>query len=142
MKHSRLLQANAVFLACTGGIAAISDAVGHFWGTGPWGRTMYHEPLAISSFEAHLLALVLGVLLWRGAQREEKKAFHLLAAVTHFILGGSNMLFFQGAFGALGMVRFGVMITAVHVGFFLAQLAAATKISNGAMHSTLLHENT
>ncbi len=121
MSTSRLLQGNAIFLGVMGGGAAVADAVGHFFGRGPLAAAMFRAPLAISSFEAHLLALVMGVLLWRGARALEKKPFHILAAVVHIILGGSNLLFFQGAFGSLGMERFGIVITSVHIALAIAQ---------------------
>jgi hypothetical protein len=40
-------------------------------------------------------------------------------------LGGSNLLFFERAFGSLDMRLFGVVITACHFGFVVAQTLAA-----------------
>lgn len=125
MSPSRLLQINAAFLVFMGGAAATADAIGHFFGKGPLAPLMFHAPLAISSFEAHLLALLLGIVLWTGAEQAEPRRFHVLAAAIHIVLGGSNLLFFERAFGSLDMRPFGVVITACHFVFVLAQTAAA-----------------
>lgn len=125
MYSGRLLQLNAAFLTVMGGGAAVADAIGHFLGRGPLAPVMFHAPLAISSFEAHLLALVLGVVLWTGATNPDPRRLHILAAAIHVVLGGSNLLFFERAFGSLDMRLFGVVITACHFGFVLAQTLAA-----------------
>lgn len=121
----RLLQINASFLMGMGGAAAAADAIGHFWGKGPLAPVMFRAPLAISSFEAHLLAVLFGIVLWSGAQQPERLRFHGLAAAIHVVLGGSNLLFFERAFGSLDMRLFGVVITACHFAFVLAQTVAA-----------------
>jgi len=141
MRANRLLQGNAVFLMVMGGGAALADAVGHFFGRGPLARAMFGAPLAISSFEAHLLAVVLGVLLWKGARSVDRKSHHILASVVHLILGGSNLLFFQGAFVSLGMQRFGVVITTIHFLFVVAQAWAAMKLPRFSLTPILLQKN-
>jgi hypothetical protein len=128
MSTSRWLQINAAFLMLMGGGAAVADAVGHFFNRGPLAAVMFRAPLAISSFEAHLLALLLGVVLWSGAQRPDRRRLHILAATIHVILGGSNLLFFERAFGSLDMRLFGVVITACHFAFVLVQTLAALQI--------------
>lgn len=110
----------------------MADAMGHFFGRGPLAAAMFRAPLAISSFEAHLLAVVMGVLLWKGARAFEKRPFHILASVVHVILGGSNLLFFQGAFVSLGMERFGVVITSAHIAFAIAQTYLAAGLPRRA----------
>ena len=125
MGTNRLLQANGTFLVAMGGAAAVGDAVGYFWGRGPMAPVTFQAPLAISSFEAHLLALLLGAVLAMGARASERGRFHVLAAAIHVVLGGSNLLFFERAFGALDMRTFGVVITACHLFFVLAQTLAA-----------------
>ena len=125
MSSVRLLRLNAAFLMLMGGGAAVADAIGHFFGRGPLAPVMFHAPLAISSFEAHLLALVLGVVLWTGATNPDPRRLHILAAAIHVVLGGSNLLFFERAFGSLDMRLFGVVITSCHLAFVLVQTAAA-----------------
>lgn len=141
MKTNKLLRGNGIFLMFMGTGAALSDAVGHFFGRGPLAAAMYRAPLAISSFEAHLLAVVLGVLLWKGARSIDKRPHHVLAAVVHLILGGSNVLFFQGAFGSLGMERFGVVITTIHFLFVVAQAWAAMKLDRFSLSPVVLQKN-
>lgn len=128
MSPSRLLRVNAVFLMFMGGAAAIADAVGHFLGKGPFGEVMFRATLTISSFEAHLLAAVIGALLWQGARLAERRLFHVLAAVVHVVLGGSNLLFFENAFGTLDLRVFGVVITTLHFVFVAAQARAAARL--------------
>ncbi|HRI67110.1 MAG TPA: hypothetical protein PK156_22855, partial [Polyangium sp.] len=59
----------------------------------------------------------------------------------HVILGGSNLLFFQGAFVALGMQRFGAVITSIHFAFVLAQAIAAVRIPHPALDQISLQKN-
>ncbi len=125
MNSGRLLQYNAAFLMLMGGGAAVADAIGHFYAKGPLAKVMFGAPLAISSFEAHLLAALFGLVLYHGSQQPERRPFHSLAAVIHIILGGSNLLFFDHAFGALDMRLFGLGITACHFGLVLLQALAA-----------------
>ena len=127
MNPSRLLRVNAAFLMFMGGAAATADAVGHFLGKGPFGEVMYRATLTIRSFEAHLLAVLLGALLWRAARMPDRRLFHALAAAVHVVLGGSNLLFFDDAFGALDLRTFGAVVTALHIGFAVAQGSAAAR---------------
>ena len=69
-----LLRANAIFLlaASTGGF--LSDVRGIFFGLGPVGRVVAQAPDAgIGFIEAHGLAFILGVLLWRA---ESLRSWH------------------------------------------------------------------
>lgn len=132
MIPSKLLRVNAVFLMFMGGAAASADAVGHFLGKGPFGEVMFRATLTISSFEAHLLAVVIGALLWTGAGLPERRLFHVLAASVHGVLGGSNLLFFENAFGALDLRVFGVIITTLHFIFVLTQGRAAARMPGTA----------
>ncbi len=125
MRTQHLLRLNAVFLMTLGSAAAAADAVGHFVGRGPMAAVMFHAPLAISSFEAHLLAALLGAVLWSGAAQPDTRRSHIVAAAIHTVLGGSNLLFFERAFGAVDLRAFGVVITACHLFFVLAQTLAA-----------------
>ncbi len=132
MKPSKLMRLNGAFLMFTGSAAATADAVGHFLGKGPFGEVMFRSTLTIGSFEAHLLAVVLGALLWSGAARGDRELFHVGAAAVHFVLGCSNLLFFEAAFGALDLRVFGAVVTALHFAFVVAQAGAAARLSNQA----------
>ncbi len=133
MKTSRRLQINAGFLLFMGSAAALADASGYFLGRGPMAPIMFRAPLAISSFEAHLLAALLGAVLWTGAAQPRRRPFHLLAMAIHLVLGGSNLLFFERAFGSLDLRLFGVVITTCHFAFVLLQALAAGAKTDAAL---------
>lgn len=128
MKPSRLLLWNGAFLLFMGGAAALADAAGHFLGKGPFGRVMHHAPLAISSIEAHLLAVLLGALLLGGAGLPDRRRLHVFAAAVHVVLGGCNLLYFESAFGALDLRTFGTVVTLLHIGFAGAEGSAAARL--------------
>src|SRR5262249_7377921 len=88
-----LLVADALFLllASTGG--TIADLAGAFAGVGPQRHVLGPAPYAAIGFvEAHGLAFIIGVLLWRA---EPMRAWHLTAAAVHALLGTSNLVFWQ-----------------------------------------------
>ena len=83
-----ILRANATFLliASCGGMWA--DLAGAFLAIGPQKAILGSAPhAAIGSVEAHGLAFIIGVLLWRA---EPARPWHLTAAMVHVLLGTSN----------------------------------------------------
>jgi hypothetical protein len=117
-----LLVANAIFLlvASTGGM--IADLAGAFAGVGPQRGVLGPAPYAAIGFvEAHGLAFIMGVLLWRA---EPVRAWHLTAAAVHVLLGTSNLVFWQ-IFVATDMLAMGWVTTVLHWLFVALQLAAA-----------------
>lgn len=117
-----ILRANAIFLlaASAGGFA--SDIRGIFLGLGPVARLVADAPHAgIGFIEAHGLAFILGILLWRA---EPSRAWHLTAAAIHLLLGISNVVFWQ-IFSAADMMTVGYVTTALHALFVTLQLSAA-----------------
>ena len=70
---------------------------------------------AIGFVEAHGLALIIGVLLWRAVPAPQ---WHGTAMAVHLLLGGANLAFWP-LFGAAGMVGVGVVTTVLH-GLFVA----------------------
>ena len=117
-----ILRANALYLliAATGGF--VSDVRGAFFGAGPVGVIVAAAPhAAIGFIEAHGLALIIGVLLWRA---EPTRAWHLAAAAVHVLLGTANVVFWP-IFMAADMLVVGYVTTALHVAFALMQLLAA-----------------
>ena len=118
-----LLRANAIFLlaASTGGF--LSDVRGIFFGLGPVGRVVAQAPDAgIGFIEAHGLAFILGILLWRA---ESSRSWHLTAAAIHVLLGTANLVFWQ-LFIAADMLTVGYVTTALHGLFAALQLLAAS----------------
>ena len=121
-----LLVADAIFLlvASTGGM--IADLAGAFAGVGPQRGVLGPAPYAAIGFvEAHGLAFVIGVLLWRA---EPARSWHLAAAAVHVLLGTSNLVFWQ-IFVATDMLAMGWGTTTLHWLFVALQLAAAATYS-------------
>jgi hypothetical protein len=117
-----LLVADATFLlvASTGGM--IADLAGAFAGIGPQRNVLGPAPYAAIGFvEAHGLAFILGVLLWRA---EPVRSWHFAAGAVHVLLGTSNLLFWQ-IFIATDMLAMGWVTTVLHWLFVALQLTAA-----------------
>ena len=116
-----ILAANGLFLAVMGGSFAIFDLLSYFFGAGPLGQMVYQQGLAVGLFEAHGLALILGVLLLWAARNEPRPLWHLTGGSVHLLLGTSNLLFWafiveQDAVAAE------IVITSIHWLFVLAHL--------------------
>ena len=77
-------------------------------------------------FEAHGLAIILGVLLIRAAASPGRGG-HGLAAAVHVLLGGANLLFWDDAFVRMGLVPVGAATTALHLLFLVAQGVCAVR---------------
>ncbi len=121
-----LLVANAIFLlvASTGGM--IADLAGAFAGIGPQRGVLGPAPYAAIGFvEAHGLAFIIGVLLWRA---EPARSWHLTASGVHILLGTSNLVFWQ-IFVATDMLAMGWVTTTLHWLFVALHLAAAATYS-------------
>lgn len=117
-----LLRANALFLLLAGAGGLRSDILGIFFGQGPVGRIVAAAPHAgIGFVEAHGLAVILGVLLWRVAP---ERNWHLAAAAIHVLLGTANLAFWS-FFVAADMLAMGYVTTSLHWLFVALQLAAA-----------------
>ena len=120
--RTAILRANAVFLlvAAAGGFTA--DILGAFYGRGPVASVLAAAPNAAIGFvEAHGLAFIIGVLLWRA---ETSRAWHLTAVAVHVLLGTANLVFWQ-LFVSSDMLAVGYITTALHWLFVALQLAAA-----------------
>ena len=117
-----LLRANETFLlaASAGGFA--SDVRGIFFGLGPVARIVAEAPYAGLGFiEAHGLAFILGILMWRA---QPARGWHLTAAAIHVLLGTANLVFWQ-LFIVSDMLLVGYVTTALHGLFVVLQMAAA-----------------
>ena len=120
--RTTILRANAIFLlvAAAGGFA--SDIAGIFFGRGPVSSVVASAPHAgIGMVEAHGLAFIIGILLWRA---ETSRPWHLTAAAVHVLLGTANLVFWQ-VFVANDMLVVGYVTTSLHWLFVALQLAAA-----------------
>jgi hypothetical protein len=117
-----LLRANAVFLFVAGVGAWLKlDFPATFAGAGPLAPLIAHEPsLGIGFIEAHGLALILGVVLWRAATTT---SWHLTAAAVHLLLGTCNVVFWQ-LYVVTGTLPMGWISTVIH-GLLVALHAVA-----------------
>ena len=123
MMRTAILRANAIYLlvAAAGGFTA--DILGAFFGRGPVAPVLAAAPNAAIGFvEAHRLAFIIGVLLWRA---ETSRTWHLTAAAVHVLLGTANLVFWQ-FFIAADMLSVGYVTTALHGLFAALQLLAAS----------------
>jgi hypothetical protein len=117
-----ILRANALYLLVAAGGGFGSDVAGIFFGRGPVAAVVAAAPHAgIGFIEAHELALIIGVLLWRA---EPTRAWHLTAAAVHVLLGTANLVFWQ-IFLAADMLLVGYVTTLLHGLFAALQLLAA-----------------
>jgi hypothetical protein len=124
----RILRANGLWLLIGGTGGLLGDIAGAFFGRGPQSMVLGHAPeTVIGSFEAHGLALIIGVLLLRAAPL---RSWHLTGAAVHLLLGGSNILFWQ-IFITAGALAVGYVSTTVHVVFVALQLIAAAAAWRG-----------
>jgi hypothetical protein len=125
-----LLRANAVFLIVAGvGAWVTADFPASFSGSGPFGALIAHQPaLGIGFIEAHGLAIILGVLLWRAASAT---SWHFTAAAIHLLLGTCNIIFWQ-LFIATDTLPMGWVTTVMHGLLFVLQSFAAWSAARDA----------
>ncbi|MGH9905689.1 MAG: hypothetical protein ACRD8U_08935, partial [Pyrinomonadaceae bacterium] len=69
------LRLDGIFLLIAGSVAILADTLGHFFGVGPLAQT-FGSPYTIGSFEAHGLAVIIAVLLLRGAKASDRRLWH------------------------------------------------------------------
>jgi hypothetical protein len=116
-----VLRADAFCLGLAAAAALHADVIGVAFGLGPQGPFLSATPQAAIGFiEAHGLALILAVLLWRAAPA---RSWYLTAGAVHALLGGANLVFWP-YFAAADMVAVGYATTALHGMFVLLQLYA------------------
>ena len=111
----KVLRFNAIFLIGIGSLQMVFELLSHFGGTGPLTERFFASPYTIGFFEAHGLAVLMGVLLWR-ASAEPQKFWHGFAAITHILLGGANLLFWD-SFVQLDFALPGMIATVFHALF-------------------------
>jgi hypothetical protein len=116
-----ILIANGCFLALIGGAQMTFELLSDFGGIGPLGHIFAGSHYTIGFFEAHGLALLIGLLLIFVAAADPKRFWHGFAACVHVLLGGANLLFWH-SFVVWGLVPMGVIATTFHALFLIAQL--------------------
>ena len=106
-----ILRANAFYLGAAAVAGLLFDVRGILFGTGPQGRVLASAPHAgISFIEAHGLALILAVLLWRAAP---VRSWHVTALAVDALLGTANLVFWQ-MFIAADALAVGYVSTTLH----------------------------
>jgi hypothetical protein len=113
-----IVRLNASYIGFFAAAGLVFDIRGVLYGVGPQGRVLADAPLAgIGFVEAHGLALILSVVLWRAAS---VRASHLTAMAMDLLLGVSNLAFWQ-LFVFTGALTVGYVSTALHLSFALLQ---------------------
>ena len=116
-----LLRANALFLILASSFAFVADLLGRFAGVGPQATVLGLTPHAAVGFvEAHGLALILSVMLWRGMST---RSWHVTALSIELLLAVANIACWQ-YFVVSNAVAGGYIVTAVHLGFAAAHAIA------------------
>lgn len=116
------LRAHALFLGVAGLAGMLFDFRGVFFGLGPQGRILANAPHAgIGFVEAHGLALILAVVLWRGPA---KRSLHLVGTAIALLLGISNVIFWE-MFVHSDSLTVGYVTTGLHAFFAAGQLTMA-----------------
>ena len=129
-----ILRLNALYIGVAGFAGLILDIRGVLYGAGPQGRALAAAPYAgIGFVEAHGLAVILAVVLWRA--RPERSA-HLTALAVVALLGTANLAFWQ-AFIAMDALVMGYLTTALHWTFVALNLAAAIQVNPAISGRTL-----
>jgi hypothetical protein len=118
------------------GVAALAailtlDIPGVFFGKGPLGATGVHAPQAgIGFIEAHGLALILAILMWRATSAGSwrvtagSRAWHVTAAAIHVLLGSANLVAWE-FFVSTDSLAAGYITTSLHWLLVALQLLAA-----------------
>jgi hypothetical protein len=111
---------DGAFLALVGTAQMTLELVGHHLGAGPFGGVFDHSPYTIGWVEAHGLAALVGVHFLVAGALDRRPHWHGFALAVHLLLGGANLIFWS-SFVTFGTVPLGMLATAVHVGFAIAQ---------------------
>lgn len=98
------------------------DIPGIFFGIGPLTQLASVPQSGIGFIEAHGLALIMSVLLWRA---EPVRSWHLAAAAVHALLGTANLVFWR-FFVLTDTLAAGNVTTSLHWLFVLLQIVAAS----------------
>ena len=117
-----LLRADAIFLMVAAAGGMTTDLLGVFFDRGPFVAVIGNSPhVGIGFVEAHGLAFIIGVLLWRA---EPLYSWHVTAMAVHALLGTANIVFWQ-IFVISDMLAMGYITTMLHGLFAFLQLLAA-----------------
>jgi hypothetical protein len=113
-----IVRVNASYIGFFAFFGLIFDIRGVLYGVGPQGQVLAGAPLAgIGFVEAHGLALILSVVLWRSATKRDS---HAAALAMGLLLGVSNLSFWQ-LFVVTDQIVLGYVSTGLHLSFAALQ---------------------
>ena len=128
-RHRRrlVMMVDGGFLVLAGTTQAIVEVVGHHLGRGPLGRIFDHSPYTIGWVEAHGLAALTRPLFLMVGGRDGQRFWHAFALAVHVLLGAANLVFWT-SFVAFNTMPLGMLATAIHLGFIVAQTRSLASI--------------
>lgn len=122
---------NALYLGLTGFAQMIFELFSHYQGIGPLRDIFTNSAYTIGFFEAHGFAVLTGILTITVMIKEMKSYWHLYLAGVSFLLGGSNLLYWD-SFAQVGLVTAGYVATTLHIVFFILQSICYVKARSNA----------
>ena len=130
-----ILRTNALYIGVAGLAGLLFDIRGILFGLGPQGRLLASAPHAgIGFVEAHGLAVILAVMVWRAAPA---RSAHAAAITMEVLLGTANLAFWQ-MFVATDALTVGYVTTVLHWTFVAAQLAAWSSAKDDLMRRAVV----
>ncbi|MCE7984354.1 MAG: hypothetical protein DYG89_24535 [Caldilinea sp. CFX5] len=117
----RLFTLHGLFLLLAGSVQLLLEGIGHFGQIGPYATLFGNSPYTIGFVEAHGLALLIGLVLWRAGHMGPTVQDAWLGTAVSLLLGGANLLFWP-SFVAFDMVAPGVVATMFHLIFLVGYL--------------------
>jgi hypothetical protein len=127
--RSLIVRLDGLFLVLAGSAALLTETVAHFFSLGPQRAVFGNQSWAtIGFFEAHGLAIIIGVILVRLANSPGVSG-NTLGAIVHLLLGGANILFWTATVIPTHQEAIIAPITAVHLLFVVIQASYAVNWS-------------
>lgn len=130
-----VLIVNGLYLGLTGFAQMIFELLSHYRGTGPLNEIFTDTPYTIGFFEAHGFAVLTGILVFSVMLKGLDAHWHLYLAGVCFLLGGSNLLFWE-SFSKVGLVTAGIIATSLHILFFVLQVICYSMIRREELRVT------
>ena len=133
--RKNILKGNALFLGLFGAVSFFMlDVRGIWFSSGPQTAVLRGEPASgVGFLEAHGLAVVIAVWLWRASRTENPdRAWHLTAAAVHTLLAMCNITLWR-IFILCDVLTLGYVSTSLHCLFAMLQLVAARYASQAEL---------
>jgi hypothetical protein len=128
--NKQIFLLHGLFLALAGSVQLLLEGVGHFGQLGPYATIFGNSPYTIGFVEAHGLALLIGLVLWRAGRMGPTVQDARLGMAVALLLGGANLLFWP-SFVTFQMIAPGVVATLLHLAFLAGYLRWLYHHKNG-----------